>query len=336
MCLLQLLCSLSVLAGSADAHPLAAPGVTSLTDKSVKFTVPDAHYVALKRGDVSAIVVDNEAVDVPALPGHRAGYNGVASLKHAQYNENLFVPTYAGLNFEHIHDGTLAVAREKFEPRRSPMQLRLIDKHTVEVYQSPTPNWKLESCSRYRILEDGTIEYTFECIPREDVFKNGYIGLFWASYIHNAKDKAINFLGRPKDQAGSKSAWIRAVTTRHGVDSTHPPAGRLNSFKIDPKFPLTLVNHRSKYVYTSPWYYGVSHDMAYVPMFRSRDRIWFAQSPTGGGATNPAWDFQWFIPDYKVGQAYGFVMRTAYIPFKSRRQVQQATEMHRSALNSKR
>jgi hypothetical protein len=216
------------------------------------------------------------------------------------------------------------------------MQLRLIDAHTVEVYQRPTPNWKLESCSRYHILVDGTIEYTFECIPRADVFKNGYIGLFWASYIHQPTDRSIYFVGRPKDHADSESAWIRGVTPRHGVDSTHPPAGHRNTFEVDPNFPLTLVNHRSKYVYTEPWYYGVSHDMAYVPMFRSRDRIWFAQSPTGGGASNPAWDFQWFIPDYKTGDAYGFVMRTAYIPFKSRRQVQQATEKHRSALNSKR
>ena len=93
------------------------------------------------------------------------------------------------------------------------------------------------------------------------------------------------------------------------------------------------MNHLSKYVYTKPWYYGVSHSMAYVLMFRSKDRIWLAQSPTGGGGTNPAWDFQWFIPDYKVGQAYGFVMRAAYLPFESREQVDKATRKHRIALN---
>jgi hypothetical protein len=73
--------------------------------------------------------------------------------------------------------------------------------------------------------------------------------------------------------------------------------------------------------------------MAYVQMFRDRDRIWFAQSPTGGGEANPAWDFQWFIPDWKVGEAYGFVMWAAYLPFESQAQIESATRPHRAAFN---
>ena len=213
------------------------------------------------------------------------------------------------------------------------MQLRVVDEHTVEVYQPPTGNWKLESCGRYHLLADGTLEYTFECIPRADKFQNGFIGLFWASYIHDPKDRDIFFKGRPAADSHAVPRWIRGTTPRHGIDSTHPPAGKLPMLKLDSKFPLTLVNHRSKFVYTEPWYYGVSHSMAYVLMFRQRDRIWFAQSPTGGGRTNPAWDFQWFIPNYKVGQAYGFVMRAAYLPFQSRTQIEQATREHRHVLN---
>ncbi|MDA1013410.1 MAG: hypothetical protein O3A00_03030 [Planctomycetota bacterium] len=315
----------------AEPHPLAAPGVTSLTNPDVKYTKSQSHHAVLSRNGVTAIVVDNEAGDSPETSTHRAGYNGVAVLKQTSRADNLFVSAYAGLNFEHIHDGTLAVNKEKFEPRKFPMELRIINPHTVELYQAPTPNWKLESCGRYTMLDDGTIEYTFECIPRERTFRNGFIGLFWASYIHAPEDKAIHFRAAKVD--GGKPAWLRAVTPQHGVDSTHPPRGPLPKLDIDPEFPLTLVNHRSKYVYDEAWYYGISHGMSFSQMFRERDRIWLAQSPTGGGANNPAWDFQWFIPNYKVNEAYGFVIRAAYLPTTERAAIERLTAKHRQALN---
>lgn len=320
------------LSANLSAHPFAAPGATSLTNKSVVYTAPDVHHVELKRGNASIVIADNAAVDVPPLPGHREGYNGVASWKIAGHEQNLFVPSYAGLNFEHIHDGTTTVDKERFEPRKSPMQLRVVNEHTVEVYQPPTANWKLESCGRYELLEDGTIEYTFECIPRAELFRKNYIGLFWASYIQAPEDKAIYFRGRAAG-ADAGSDWIRSFSPKHGEAATHPPAGPLPNLNVEPDFPLTLVNHPSPYVHTEPWYYGVSGKIAYVQMFRDRDRIWFAQSPTGGGENNPAWDFQWFIPDYRVDEAYGFVMRAACIPFESREQIEAATLPHRKALS---
>ena len=327
--------TLLVLAVAAAAHPLAAPRVTSLTNSSVLYSVPTTHYVKIERGPIRMVIADNEAIDAPGLAGHRAGYNGIASLTHTSRSENLFVPTVAGLNFEHIHDGSSAVDKERFEPRRAAMSLRVIDEFTVEVHQPPTPNWKLESCGRYQLLADGTIEYTFECIPRDATFQQGYIGLFWASYIDRPEDKAIHFLGREK-ASHSPASWIRATSPRHGVESTHPPDGPLPDLKIDPNFSLTLVNHPSKYVYTEPWFYGVSHGMALVQMFRPSDRIWFAQSPTGGGEQNPAWDFQWFIPDFQVGEAYGFVMRMAYVPYRDRDQIELVTRPHRTHLGSPR
>ena len=307
-------------------------GRTSLTNSGVKYRVPAEHYVTLKRGDVQAIIVDNEAIDIPALPGHRAGYNGVASLTHTKHSLNLFVPSIAGLNFEHIHDGTTQGLVEKFEPRKFPMQLRIIDDSTVEVYQPPTGNWMLESCGRYQLLDDGTIEYTFECIPRASDYRHDYIGLFWASYINAPAERAIFFKGRTSG-TDSVARWVKGVTPKHGTDSTHRPAGVAALPPVDGDFPLTLVNHPSMYEYTEPWYYGVSNGMAFVQMFRSTDHIWMAQSPTGGGNANPAWDFQWFIPKPQIGKAYGFVMRAAYVPFVSREQLINATATHRAQLN---
>ena len=303
----------------------AAGKATSLTDTTCRYHVPGAHYVRMSRGDISIIVVDNEDIDIPELPNHSAGYNGVASLTHSQQPRNLFVPRIAGLNFEHIHDGTTQGLIEKFEPRRFPMELRVVDEFTVDVYQAPTKNHLLESCGRYRLLDDGVIEYTFECIPQANNFRHNYIGLFWASYIHQPEDKSIFFFGR---QAGTaqKPRLINGITPRHGVDSTHRPTGTASLPPVDTDFPLTLVNHPSSYEYTEPWYYGVSHGMAFVQMFRAEDHIWLAQSPSGGGKGNPAWDFQWFVRNPAVGHCYGFVMRAVYLPFESADQIRAAVD----------
>jgi hypothetical protein len=317
---LLLYCCLSAVIPAKDATAFQSTGRTSLTLPDVRFEVPDQHYVVVRRGPITMLIVDNAAIDIPKLPNHRAGYNGVAKLTHDEQPQNLFVPGIAGLNFEHIHDGTRAGLKEKFEPRACPMELRIIDEFTVELYQPATANWHLESCGRYQLREDGTIEYSFECIPRRNEYHHNFIGLFWASYINTPDDKSITFRGR---LAGSSDGpdWIVATTPRHGVASTHPSENADALPVIDADFPLTLVNHPSTFEYSEPWYYGVNGNMAFLQAFRSTDQIWFAQSPTGGGNGNPAWDFQWFIRDPVVGSAYGFTMRAAYVPFSDRQQM---------------
>ena len=297
-----------------------------------RYTVPDKPYVVLRRGNINAVIVNNEPVDDDVLPGHRGGYGGVASLTHAKRGDNLFVPFYAGLNFEHIHDGTVQARDVLFEPRRAPMEIRCIDRHTVELYQKPTPHWQLESWLRYRLLEDGAIEMTLECVPHARAFSNDYIGLFFASYIHQPESLDIHFLGQQADSTGSEPQWIRGITPEHGRFSTHRSTDDNRDFAHDDEFPLTLVFDYSDYRYCEPWYYGVSHGMALVLMFRQRDEVRLSQSPSGGGKGNPAWDFQWFVPDYEVGQRYRFVMRAMYLPYESPEQIVEATARHRAAL----
>jgi len=308
----------------------AAESRTTLGDNSLVYVVPKSGYHVLKRGDVTAVMVDNGGGDDSMLKGHRAGYSGVASLAHTNRPDNLFVPRYAGLNYEHIHDGTTQERDVLFEPRRAPIELRVVSEHIVELYQAPTPNWKLESVLRYEMLDDGTIEMTVECIPRAKTFRNGYVGLFWASYIHQPESLDIHFRGSSKRDG--KPEWVRSVTPAHGVLATHLAQNDKRNIKHDDDFPLTLAFNRSKHFFSEPWYYGVSHKMAFIQMFRPQDEVRLTQSPSGGGKGNSAWDFQWFIPDYKVGQLYRMVMRAQYVPFESPEQIQRVSRANRSAL----
>jgi hypothetical protein len=212
------------------------------------------------------------------------------------------------------------------------MEIRRADEHTAELHQPPTPHWQLESWLRYRLLEDGTIEMSLECVPRARTFKNGYIGLFFASYIHQPESLDIHFLGHPTSDTGSEAKWIRGVTPEHGTRPTHLAFDDRREFPHDDQFPLSLVFNLSDHRYREPWYYGVSHDMAFAQMFRPQDQVRLSQSPSGAGEGNPAWDFQWFIPQYEVGKRYRFVMRAMYLPFESTEQVAKATATHRAVL----
>lgn len=273
---------LAAIAPAANAQQ----SLTTLGDETIKYSIPPSGYHVLRRGDVQAVVVDNRAVDDQVLKGHRAGYSGIASLTHSGQEKNLFVPAYAGINFEHIHDGTTRDRDVLFEPRRDPMELRVISDSVVELYQAPTRTWQLESVSRYAMLDDGTIEMTFECVPHAKTFSGGYIGLFWASYLHQPESLDIHFRGTTGD--GDKVGWIRGVTPQHGVLSTHIASNDNRLFQHDADFPLTLVFNRSKHRYHQPWYFGVSGQMALALMFRPQDQIRLSQSPSGGGSGNPA------------------------------------------------
>lgn len=310
---------------------IALAQVTSLTRSDVKYQVPEKPYHVVQRGDVTMVVVNNEAVDDEVLQGHRAGYSGVGRLTHRRRPEGLFVPNVSGLNFEFIHDGTAHKTDLLFEPRRAPMELRVIDPFTVELYQAATPFWGLESTQRYHLLEDGTIELTVECIPRRSSFRNGYIGLFWASYIHQPESLDIHFLGDPEGPQG-KPRWVRGITPEHGVRATHLALDDHREFPHDADFPVKLMFGMSDHRFTEPWYYGVSHGMAFVQIFRPQDEVRLTQSPTGGGRGNPAWDFQYLISGYEVGRLYRFVMRACYIPFVSSEQVAADTLPHRRAM----
>jgi hypothetical protein len=280
-------------------------------------------------GDLTAVIGDNEA-EVE----HRAGYNGIWSLTHKTQERNLFVPTVAGMNLEHIYDGqTLdppGQTRLFFEPRNAPMTFKRLSDSSAELHQPPTPTFFLESWSTFTLREPDAIDFTFRCRATQHVFRRGYIGLFWASYINAPDDKSLYF----RDKKG----WQQHCTAAHNSLSTVVHDG--NTFE-----PTFVEGHRdclyqnfSPLKYDSPFYYGLFGRHIVILMFDRAQNIRFTHSPSGGGfnaeaqTSNPAWDFQFLVPKYDVMQDYGFRARLIYRERCSRAEVLKAYEQWRAGL----
>jgi hypothetical protein len=266
-------------------------------------------------GDLSAVIGDNAAHEK-----HRAGYNGLWSLRHRASQRSLFVPGIAGLNYEHIFNGDPVGPREVFfEPRNAPMTFRKISDSEAELHQPATPTFQLESWTRFKLVAPHYIDMSFRCVPRQHVFPRGWIGLFWASYINAPLDKSIYFPGG--DEARSeRKYWTQFCTQRHNDESTVLHRDDKTELDFAPDERETLYRNFSPFRYDLPVYYGNFEEHTWALMFDRTEGIRFSHSPSGGGlnsthaTTNPAWDFQFIIPDYEVNQEYGFKARAVFRP----------------------
>lgn len=263
--------------------------------------------VSISIGDLHAVFIDNDKYG----EHHRNGYNGISELRHSAQDSNLFVPFYAGFNLEHIFAGDSL--SNLFEPRKSPMEIRHISKYEVELFQPETQLSHVESRTIFKMVPPHYIDVSFQCIIKSDeFFKHGYAGIFWASYINAPSDIKIYFKGNEK---GSKEIkWIGAYSKKHGLESSH--IGVKDTFDLIavPGFNVTLANHYSNYLFKEPFYYGRFNNMVFAYLFSEPEDgiIRFSQSPTGGGPQNPAWDFQFIIPNFEIGKEYSFNARLIY------------------------
>lgn len=277
------------------------------------------HTARLETGALRVVLSDNKAYP----PTHQAGYNGVAELQLAGRDQpNLFVPQYAGLNLEHVFSGNAeTVPWDIFEPRRAPMELRRISRRRAELHQDRTEHWPLRSRLVYEVRGDA-IDLTYHGTPLEDVWqKHGYLGVFFASYIQAPEDMAIQFIGRSRPGRGDPTPrWIRHLPERHGLAASHRPAGSTWDPAFDDGFKISLASGASDFEYAYPFYFGRSGENVFVQMFerpRAGGEMRFAQSPSGGGRGNPAWDFVYFHRDYAVGREFDFRVRAVYRKFTS-------------------
>ena len=258
---------------------------------------------------------------------HRAGYNGVFELTSIHQAESLFVPQYAGLNLEHVFDASSrGNDRETFfEPRVAPMEFEQINPTTVVLRQPTLPHWKVESTTTFRLTNPYYLDVTFKCIPWSDHFKGGAFGLFWASYINAPLDKSVYFL-----RAGQNGGrvWQQFCTQYHNHDSTVKSVEDAFDWKFDSEARDSLFSNISKIRYAEPFFYGRFRNMVFIVIFDRNEGIRFAHSPSGGGSTpegddtNPAWDFQWVIPKYVVGNTCQFDYRVVYKKWIDRADVQ--------------
>ena len=274
-------------------------------------------HVTLKAGDLTAVIGDNSADGA-----HRAGYNDVWSLQHSVGSRGIFVPAVAGLNLEHIVSGEhLEDQKTFFEPRNAPMQLTQISASEVELHQPPTPTFHVESWTRFRLVAPHYLDMTFRCRAHQPVFPHGYMSLFWASYMNAPGDKSMYFLG---GLDGQKDMWTQLCTQWHNDQST--VRHRDDSFEMT--FAAgsrdTLFKSLSRFRFDQPFFYGHFDDLVWLVMFDRSEGIRFTHSPSGGGAnaelksTNPAWDFQFLVPNPEVMKEYSFRVRTVLRPRCSR------------------
>lgn len=269
-------------------------------------------------GDLTAVIGDNSREGE-----HRAGYNGLWSLTHRREPTNLFVPTVAGLNFEHIFDGDKFDRDGSrsifFEPRNAPMEFRKISDTEAELHQPPTPTFHLESWTRFTLSPPHAIDMHFRFRATQHVFAHGYIGLFWASYMNGPADKSIYFR--------QANLWQQLCTQKHNDESTLLHVRDNFEARFSPGYPEALFRNFSPLRYEEPFYYGNFRDMTVLFLFDRTEGIRFTHSPSGGGlnkeqqTTNPAWDFQYLVPKYEVNREYGFRMRLVYRPKCSRAEI---------------
>jgi hypothetical protein len=279
-------------------------------------------------GDLTAVIGDNEPYD-----GRRPGYNGIHRLVHRTLPEPSLLGI-AGLNFEHIFDGQqdqLSLSGDGkvyFEPRNHPMTLRRISDQEAELHQEPTPTYHLESWTRFKLEPPHYVDFAFRCRATQHVFANGYIGLFWASYINAPENKSIYF----RDPKG----WVQLCTQEHNNQSTVRHVDDMLELQFRNAPRQTLYNNFSPLRYLEPFYYGYfGTNHLFILMFDRTEGIRFSHSPSSGGPPsfpNPAWDFQFIIPKYDVLQEYGFLARAVYRERCSRDEVEAEFRSWRKSL----
>ncbi|HOX36914.1 MAG TPA: hypothetical protein PL033_02905 [Candidatus Brocadiia bacterium] len=300
--------------------------------------------VEIRTSTFSAFIADNEPCGI-----HRRGYNGVASLIPAQTGNNLFVPTFSGMNYETIElTGLPPFKREgasRFEPRSDPMSIERADAGSATLVQPETSHAGVSARIVFRVEEPHYLHQRIELTFNRQFCPEGTpceFNSLWASYIHMPTDRRIylkpdmnsgtelsGWIGITKEDHSSPEMIVKALPSDREIsaeehlsnmesESPENPAQRL---PLDaPPWPLSASLGRIPY--PARFYYGLVHDgLMMLMMFRQPERFRIAYSPCGAGkepAWNPAWDYILHLDDAQTGVVYAWELCLCVKPFAGR------------------
>ncbi len=261
--------------------------------------------------------------DDVAFPFERAnGYNGVRQLYSRRGpEENIFRSSYSSsLNFEFIYDrnGRSMIPRwlgGKLGTPPTPSRLTRLDDNSVQLTTSIPEPHRIEVSTIFTLVPPHYIDLETTYVAHPGSFEGDWLGLFWASYIHEPEDKNTCFLGR-RDSSGPEE-WVESLAEQpaHGPVFASE-ADALVEGEPDPRGRLFHNIRPARYI--DPFFYGRWRNMMLQMMFRSTESLRFAVAPGGGGLNNPAWDFSILIRDCRPLTEYGYSARVVFKPFVGR------------------
>ena len=285
-----------------------------------------------------AFIADNSPLGI-----HRRGYNGVASLIPRHSGNNLFVPMFAGLNYETISLTGLPnyqhESGSKFEPRCEPMYIEEVNENRVVLVQPETSHAHVSARITFKAEEPHYLHQHIELTFHRrfcDANETSRFRSLWASYMHMPPDRHVylkpdwkssednlkNWFGITKDDHGSSDIQIRCLPDDREIDAaehldamTRQPLisedelSRIIDVRLDSK-PDPWSQMMVPKLLDGPltFYYGLCHgSQLFLMMFEQPEQFRFAYSPCGAGkepAWNPAWDYVLHLDDAQVGMTY--------------------------------
>ena len=282
----------------------------------------------IKQGNLSVLFRDNSR-SPEILGGIDSLFNVIDAPKFDAYDPDSPGGS-AGMNFEHVISGH-ADPYTRFAPRTGPYTLHpLPDGASVMlVRQAKDSPWGLANAAKYTVVAPHYIDYEFRCVPHapERFGERGYALLFWANYMNDVEDVALNFRGVARP--GGPEEWIAGDAPEGSAlwrgGGTYRPLAAKVDLGFDDPHTMNLNNWSYDWPrIAQPFYYGrAANGMVFILMF---DKLWSAEEhirfslfkfKLRRGLKRPAWDFQYIMAKPEAGREYGFYARVVWKKFVS-------------------